>query len=129
MKNEMGKIIIAPGLNIWPHELKTAKTLAAAGFTVEFIRRSEEPRRTSADVKINGAEWEIKSPESDNLKAVQRNLHRALKQSNNVIFDCRRMKRLPSEVIEREVRTQAKALRSLKRLIFISKKGKVVDIK
>jgi hypothetical protein len=119
MKNEMGKIIIAPGLNIWPHELKTAEALAAAGFTVKFIRRSEEPRQTSADVNINGTEWEIKSPEANNLKAVQRNLRRALKQSCNVIFDCRRMKHLPSEALEREVRTQAKALRSLKRLIFI----------
>jgi hypothetical protein len=129
MNSGQGKIIIAPGLNVWPHELKTAEALAAAGLTVEFIRRSEAPRQTSADVRIDGVEWEIKSPEADNLKAVQRNLRRALKQSRNVIFDCRRMKRLPAEAIEREVRTQAGALRSLRRLIFVGKNGKIVDIK
>ena len=36
MVNPKGKIIIGPGLNIWPHELKTAEALATAGYTVEF---------------------------------------------------------------------------------------------
>ena len=39
MVESTGKIIIEPGLNVWPHELKTAEALAAAGYTVEFIRR------------------------------------------------------------------------------------------
>jgi hypothetical protein len=96
---------------------------------VELIRQSEEPRQTSADVRIDDMEWEIKSPEADNLKAIQRNLHRALKQSYSVIFDCRPMKRLPTEAIEREVRIQEKEFKGLKHLIFVSKNGKIIDIK
>ena len=61
MKKTRGKIIIAPDLNVWPHEYETAKSLAMAGMTVEFIRRSEEYRTTSADVIIDGAAWEIKA--------------------------------------------------------------------
>lgn len=50
MKSPKGKIIIAPDLNVWPHEYETAKALAMAGMTVEFIRRSEE-YRTVIDIK------------------------------------------------------------------------------
>lgn len=67
MKQPRGKPIIAPDLNVWPHEYETAKALAMAGITVEFIRRSEEYRTTSADVIINGAERE---------RAIERELHK-----------------------------------------------------
>lgn len=63
--------------------------------TVEFIRKSEEPYATSADVLIDGIQWEMKSPKSDKLKMVQKNLRLALRQSRNVIFDSRWMKKLP----------------------------------
>lgn len=54
---ERGKIIIAADLNVWPHEYETAKALAKSGLTVEFVRRSEEYRTTSADVIIDGECW------------------------------------------------------------------------
>lgn len=107
MSKQQGKIIIAPDLNVWPHELKTAEALARAGYTVEFIRRSEEQRVKSADVLINGIIWEMKAPRADSLKAIERNLKRARWQSENIIFDCRRMKKLPEKAIEREVEKQA----------------------
>ena len=80
MKQPRGKIIIAPDLNVWPHEYETAKALAMAGMTVEFIRRSEEYRTTSADVIINGMGWEIKSPRSDKASAIDKNIRKALHQ-------------------------------------------------
>lgn len=54
MAKDKGKIIIAPGINVWPHELKTAEALAEAGYVIEFIRRSEERRARSADCVIGG---------------------------------------------------------------------------
>ena len=54
MAREKGKIIIAPGINVWPHELKTAEALAEAGHVVEFVRRREEKRAKSADALIDG---------------------------------------------------------------------------
>lgn len=83
MKQPRGKIIIAPDLNVWPHEYETAKSLAMAGMTVEFIRRSEEYRTTSADVIIDGAAWEIKAPKAINPKAIERNLRKASHQAAN----------------------------------------------
>lgn len=129
MKNKPGKITIAPDANIWPHEYKTAQALALAGMTVEFIRKSEEQYATSADVLIDGFQWEMKSPKSDKLKMVQKNLRLALRQSHNVIFDSRRMKNLPDSAIEREVRKWGGELRAMKHLIYVNRSGGVVRIK
>lgn len=125
-----GHIIIQPGANIWPHELKTAEALAAAGYTVEFVRRSEEQRVTSADVIIDGVLWEMKAPTSSSLKAVEKNLRKALSQSNCVILDSRRMKTIPDSAIERELRACANGrIKALKHLLFVNRHAQVIDIK
>ena len=129
MAKDKGKIIIAPGINVWPHELKTAEALAEAGYVVEFIRRSEERRARSADCVIGGKLWEMKAPTASNMKAVEKNLRKALNQAPHVIFDCRRMKGVPDAAIEREVRTcVAGRVRGLKCVLFVNRKGKIVDI-
>lgn len=122
MKNSQGKIIIAPGINLWEQEYETAQALAMAGLTVEFIRRSEESRRTSADAMINGFVWEMKAPKADNARAIDRNLRRALHQSPNIIFDSHRMRKLPDVVIERELRKHAREMRSIKHLWFVNRR-------
>ena len=129
MSKQRGKIIIGPGVSVWPHELKTAEALAAAGYSVEFIRRSEEKRAKSADVLINGGAWEMKSPTADNLHAIDRNLRRALHQSDCIIVDSCRMKKVPDYAVERELRKLAGELKSLKRLKFVNRKRAVIDIK
>ena len=129
MPQQQGKIVIAPEVNIWPHELKTAEALAAAGYIVEFMRRSEGFRVTTADVVMNGVIWEMKSPESSQLKVIEKNIRHALHQSRDVIFDSRRMKKLDNERIEREVRKWANQLTSVRRLIYINRRGEVVKIK
>ncbi|MBC2888932.1 hypothetical protein [Gordonibacter massiliensis (ex Traore et al. 2017)] len=129
MKNNQGKIIIAPDINLWEQEYETAQALAKAGLTVEFVRRSEENRRTSADAVINGLVWEMKAPKADNARAIDRNLRRALHQSANIIFDSRRMKKLPDAVIERELRKHAQEVRSIKHLWFINRRQEIIDIK
>ena len=129
MNTGKGKIIIEPGANVWPHELKTAEALAIAGYTVEFMRRSEVEHQTSADVSINGVIWEMKAPKSGQIDMIQKNLRRALHQSQNVIFDARRIKKLPDRVIEREVRIRAAELKTLRRLIYVNRKSQIVVIK
>lgn len=129
MKNSQGKIIIAPGINLWEQEYETAQALAMAGLTVEFIRRSEESRRTSADAMINGFVWEMKAPKADNARAIDRNLRRALHQSPNIIFDSHRMRKLPDATIERELRKHAREMRSIKHLWFVNRRREIIDIK
>lgn len=129
MSKQQGKIIAAPGLNVWEHELRTAQALADAGYVVEFIRRSEEKRAKSADVLIDGVAWEMKSPTADNLHALDRNLRRGLHQSGNIVLDSFRIKQVPDYAVERELRKLAAELRSLKHLKFVNRKRAVIDIK
>lgn len=129
MKQSRGKIIIAPDLNVWPHEYETAKALAMAGMTVEFIRRSEEYRTTSADAIIDGAVWEIKVPKAINPKAIERNLRKASHQAANIVFNARRMKGASDMIIERELRNGCAKVKAIKRLIYVNRSGAVIDIR
>ena len=130
MNSKRGQIIIQSGANVWPHEMKTAEALAAAGRTVEFIRRSEEQRTTSADAIIDGIVWEMKAPKASNLKAIEKNLRKTLDQSNCVILDSRRMKGIPDHAIERELQACAAGrIKNLKHLLFVNRNAQVIDIK
>lgn len=129
MVKKKGKIIIAPSINVWPHELKTAEALAEVGYTVEFVPRSTVAFEKSADALIDGIVWEMKAPKAGTPRRVQRTLRDALHQSCCVVFDSRRMKGLPDKVVERELRKWAPELKSLKRLVFVGRGGIVVDIK
>lgn len=130
MSKSKGKIIIQSGANPWPHELKTAEALSAAGHTVEFIKKSEVDHEHTADVYLDGVLWEMKAPRGSLMKRVEKNIRRGLRQSRNIIFDCRRMKDLPDTAIERELRTCANGrVKGLEHLIFINRKGKEIAIK
>jgi len=127
--SKKGRIIIPDGVNIWPHEHKTAKALIRYGHVVEFIRRSTRLRETSADAYLDGEKWEMKSPTADHIKAIKRNLKDARWQSDKVVFDSRRMKRVPDKAIERELSTQLSGIKEVRRIKFVNRHGEVVDIK
>lgn len=129
MSNSRGKIIIRAGANVWPHELKTAEALSAAGYTVEFIPKSEVDYKKTPDVLLNGFEWEMKSPVSGNLSNIQKTLRKAAHQASRIIYDSQRVKNLTDFQIERELRKQAPLFRSIKSVIFVNKRHEVIDIK
>ena len=124
-----GKIIIEPESNVWPHELKTAEALAAAGYTVRFLRRNERRYARSADCLINDIEWEMKAPQIKQANRVQKVLRKALHQARAIIFDSERIGLVPDPIIERELRKWARELQSMKYLIFIDKNRNVIVIK
>ena len=128
-KKEKGEVIIPHDVNVQPHEMRTAQSLAAHGYTVRFIRKSEKFRERSADVLIDGVMWEMKAPKSSRLYKVQENLRRALHQSRYVVFDSRRMKRIPDAAIERELRKWGKEMKELRGLLFVNRHGQVITIK
>ena len=78
---------------------------------------------------MDGVVWEIKCLETDKLATVEKKVRKALHQSRNAIIDSRRMRGLKTSDVERKLRTLANELKSLKRLILISKDGTVIDIK
>lgn len=129
MKTKRGEITLEPDARPRLHEIRTAQALAAAGYSVRFIGESKVDGIRSADVVINEVAWEMKAPNSDNARAIQRNIRKALNQSNCVIFDARRMKNIPNKAIEREVRKHAAEFKSLKKLLFVNRLGEVLEIK
>ena len=78
---------------------------------------------------MKGKRWELKVPTSDKVGMIQKNIRRALHLSAFVVFDSYRMKRLPNAAIEREVRLRSAELKSLKKLIYISRHGEIVIVK
>ena len=125
-KKSQGRIIIPAGVTPWPHEMRVARILVAAGHTVEFL-----PERNSktADILLDGTVYEIKSPRSDKSRRWEENVKYALKQSNKIIFDSSRIKDKQDENVYHFLISVSKRYKSIKKLIFITKRGKTIDIK
>ncbi|MDR1421322.1 MAG: hypothetical protein LBI64_00455 [Coriobacteriales bacterium] len=128
MIKQTGRIIIPANVNIWPHELCTAQALATVGYTVEFVPPANTEGNHTADVLLDGVPWEFKAPKSGQLDAIERNLKKGSKQSGRIVFDSRRMKRIPDKVIARELATRLKKQRTLAAIIFVNRHGTVIDI-
>ena len=123
--NKIGKIIIPAGVKPWPHELRVAEILAMAGYNVRFL---EESSLHTADVLLNGIEFEIKSPKSANVNSLEHLLKKALKQSSNIIIDTSRMKNSRDNNVKKFLISQAKSRKQIKKLIMITKRGQIIDI-
>jgi hypothetical protein len=120
-----GRVVVPADANPWPHEQKVAKILALAGHYVEFI---PETNLKTPDIYLDNTIYEIKSPITDNTKKIIRNVKRALEKSPNVIIDSSRVKGLNDEAIQRTLKNKVKDLQGLKNLLFINKRGQIIDI-
>lgn len=125
MTRQKGRVVIPADANPWPHEVQVAKILALAGYSVEFI---PEANLKTPDIYLNGAVYEIKSPITNNPKKIIRNVKRALEKCPNVIIDSSRVKGLRDDAIQRTLKNKVKDLAGLKNLIFVNKRGQIVDI-
>ena len=124
-KVKIGMVIIPDGADPWPHEKRVAKILAASGHCVEFI---PESGMKTPDIYLDGVMYEIKSPVSDKVDAVERNIVRALVKCQNIVFDSSRMKVRDYRIIGELIRIR-KAGKGVKKLIFVNKQREVIDIK
>ena len=132
MRNESrniikGMITIEEGANIWPHELHTATALANAGYTVRFIPNNAS--LASADAYVNNTLFEFKSPEGSSIKCVENNLQKALRrQSCNIVIDSSRLKHVQDRSVTHYLLERAKRKQGIKRLLHVTREGKVIDI-
>ena len=120
----LGRVIIPADANPWPHEQRVAKILALAGHYVEFI---PETNIKTPDIYLERTIFEIKSPISDKVDAIERNITRALEKSPNVIFDSSRMRVRDNQIL-RELIKRRIAGKGLKRLLFVNKRGIIIDV-
>ena len=102
-----------------------AKVLATAGHTVEFL---EESNLHTADILLDGVEFEIKSPKSASANSLEHLLKKALKQSPNIIIDTSRLKNSRDDNVRKFLTSQVKSRKQIKKLIMITKQGRIIDI-
>lgn len=126
IKNRNGKVVIPAGRIPWSHELRVANILAMAGHDVEFLLESNIK---TADILLDGIEYEIKSPFTNKPRKLERNIKRGLEQSKNIIFDSYRVKNMSDENLRRFLTNKMKEQRQIGNMIFITKKGCIIDIK
>lgn len=129
MNDSQGHIKAPSDLNILPHEMATARAIADYGLDVEFVQKTQGARTKSADFVAGGVLWEVKSPTSDKLRVVEKHLRAAAHQSRDIIFDCRRMKKLREQAIYNEAVKWSGILTSVRRLLFVDRSGHVLKIK
>lgn len=125
-KTSKGKIIIPAGIHPWPHELRVAEILALSGHIVEFLPTKSTK---TADILLDGIEYEIKSPLTSKANSLEHVLKKALRQSPNIIFDSSRMRKIKDNKIQNFLSTQFSIRTTIKNLILITKAGKIIQIK
>lgn len=125
LRQKGGRVVTPADANPWPHEQKVAKVLALAGHYVEFI---PETNLKTPDIYLGNTMYEIKSPITNNPKKIIRNVKRALEKCPNVIIDSSRIRGVNDEVVQRTLKSKAKDLPKLRKLLFINKRGQIVDI-
>ena len=123
---QRGRIVIPAGRRPWPHELRIADILASAGHNIEFLPESNVH---TADVLLDGVPYEMKSPFTNKPDKLERNIKRGLKQAKNIIFDSSRIKNMRDDNLRRFLMRKAKEQKQIGELIFITKRGQIIDIK
>ena len=125
---KFGKIIIPGGTLPEPHELDVANILVTTGYDVEFLSPSYTKGIFSPDILMGGKKWEIKSPCGQSKRTIENNFRKAQHQSENVIFDLRRIG-LSEKVAIEYVKQQFNLRRGkVKCIRIITKDHKMLDL-
>ncbi|MCL2037850.1 hypothetical protein FWG95_02500 [Candidatus Saccharibacteria bacterium] len=112
------------------HEVSAAEIVAKHfKSVVQFIDPLDDYKRKTPDMVMNGRVIEIKSPEGNSQKStVRHQIDRASRQLvSEMIFDGRRTK-LSDDFLRKEILRELQKRRRIKRVIFISKTEKVLEI-
>ena len=74
---------------------------------------------------MDGKEWEIKSPTGKSRRTIEKNLLLALRQSQNIIMDLRRIN-IPEAQCITKIEYNFEHKVSIKRLLVIKKNGELL---
>lgn len=91
--------MITNGVVMEAHEYVTINVLLELGEDVELVKKSRTPHTKSPDIVMRGMDWEMKSPTGKTKRPIERIMHRAARQSENIIIDLRRTKILDKDLV------------------------------
>lgn len=123
------QIHISGEIKPYPSEYEISAAIIIADYfenDVIFIKRS--PNSKTADFKIKGVVWELKSPIGNSKRTIQNNLRRADQQSTNIIIDLRRCKMHSSQSMNR-IKFELSRANKISHLLVIQKNKKVIALK
>ncbi len=104
------------------------RSLAQAGYVVEFLPTKDIKDTKSPDILMDGEKWELKTPKTDKLSAIERNLKRATKQSGNVVIDSHRLRKIHDSSVQEFLVRKFSQQKTIKKLLFVNRKHQVIDI-
>lgn len=114
--------IIAHGVVLEPHEYETVLYFMELGKDVELIPRSRTPNAKDPDFYMDKLVWEAKSPVVNGRRSLERLFYRASTQSDNLIFDLRRLKG-EDKLAVRILEDCFKITRRVRNMYIITKSG------
>ena len=125
-------VIVPKGLKQQPkpHEIEVAWILAKHyKCKIEFIRPIEGYKIKNPDILIMGRIYEIKSPLGNSKKStVKRQFEKAtLQHAYGLVFDSR-MTKLSESYLIASVRYELSLRSRIKKVVFITKRGKIIEI-
>ncbi|MBO7699199.1 hypothetical protein J6S39_00730 [Candidatus Saccharibacteria bacterium] len=126
-ENKIGRVD-QRGVFLNPHEAGTILYLTQFGLDIEVIRPTNTNKSRSADIVMLGTAWEIKSPTTSNISTIKEDFRKAMTQSDKIIFDLRRIKK-DTENVEKHILRIFKERGRVRRLMIISKDGKIIDFR
>ena len=92
--------IVKNNVRLEDHEQATVEFLLRLGHNIELIPPSSTPGAKTPDFLMDGVAWEAKSPTGKSIRmTIDRILHRAARQSQNIVLDLRRMKNMDEEIL------------------------------
>ena len=112
----------------YPHELALAELFADLGKDIVFLRPSNIPGVYIPDIRMDGLEWEMKSPEGKSERTIRRNLHKASTQSRNVIFDLGRIG-IPEDKCLKQLNEAFDSSHYIKNMIIVTKAKEIIRLK
>ena len=118
--------ITANGVLLQQHEMSTVVFLTQQGFDVALIPPQRRKGAHTPDIHMQGLDWEMKRPKGQSAHTIKRAFKTASRQSVNIIFDLRSSK-MPDEVNLPKLEKEFADLRSVRRLIIITKDGTSID--
>lgn len=124
---DKGKII-PNGVVLEKHEYKTILFFTEIGEDVELIPKSNKKGIRTADIVMDGLQWELKSPRGKGRWLLENTLKKANRQSPNIVIDLRRIKIHQDRCLQ-ELEKQFYKSKGVKWLKVITKTKKIIDFK
>ena len=104
--------------------MHTATILAQNGHTITFLK---EVGNNPPDIRLDSIIFEMKAPKTSKTSSLEQTLRKAVKQSPNIVIDSFRMK-MPDNIALKFLIKKCREQKQIKRMLFINKKEKIVDV-